>query len=112
MKRIAVLSAALCLLFLAASAFATEEAAKTVTLEGKMVCAKCTLHEKDRTQCQNVLVVEQGERKKEYYVAKNEAYDKYGEVCDGTDKVRATGTVKEEKGHTWIVATEIKKLEG
>ena len=87
-----------------------EDQGKEVTLEGQVMCAKCTLHAKDAKGCQNVLVVEKDGESKHYYIARNATYEKYGEVCTGVVPVRVTGTVKEEGGHTWIVASNIENV--
>jgi hypothetical protein len=85
--------------------------ANPVTLEGKVICAKCALHEKGRTECQNVLVVEKGGAESSYYLVKNATYDKFGEVCEASKKVRVTGTVEEKDGQRWLSASDIKSLE-
>jgi hypothetical protein len=100
---------ALAMALLAIPALAGEQPEK-VTLEGKVMCAKCALHEEGRTKCQNVLVVE-GEEPMHYYIAKNETSDKFGEVCMGSPAVRVTGKLEEKEGKTWIVAENIEKLE-
>jgi hypothetical protein len=73
-----------------------------VTLQGNVVCAKCGLKE-DRKTCQNVLQVknDKGETTN-YYIAKNEVADKFGEVCTATRSVKITGVVKETEGRKWI----------
>lgn len=80
---------------------------KEVTVEGKILCAKCTLKKADATGCQDVLVVEHGGKTMEYYVAKNEVAEKYGHVCQGEKPVVATGTVMEKDGKTWITASKM-----
>ncbi len=105
--------AALACLALAAAPAAAEE--EPVTLVGMIACAKCQLQTEGQTECQNVLMVEDEGEKKMYYLVKNEAYDHIGEVCKETMKVQATGTVKEEDGLLWLVASKIepmKKAEG
>jgi len=89
-----------------AAAVAADDTA--VTLEGQIVCAKCNLKEKDRTTCQNVLQVkgEKGETQ-DYYIAKNDVADKYGEVCTAVRAVKVTGVVTEKDGRKWIEARKI-----
>ena len=83
---------------------------KEVTLEGTIVCAKCSLHEADG--CQNVLVVEKKKGKqKHYYLTKNDAYEEIGEVCSSTTSVRVTGNVTKEDGQLWLTAKEIEPVE-
>ena len=72
--------------------------AKTVTLEGTVVCAKCTLHEEGQGGCQNVLVVEKKGKEKHYYLAESAAHDEFGGVCSAKVQVRVTGQVKKEDG--------------
>jgi hypothetical protein len=81
--------------------------AAPVTLEGKVVCAKCSLKEKGQADCQNVLVVEREGKTEHYYIAKNEVATKFGDVCQGTKPVRVTGEVEQKDGRHWIAATEI-----
>jgi len=91
---------------LAGFAVAGEEA-KTVTVTGKIVCAKCSLQKDDATQCQNVIVADQGGKTVEYYIVKNALAEEFGHVCKGEKSVVATGTVSEKDGKTWITATKL-----
>jgi hypothetical protein len=77
--------------------------ADPVTVEGKLVCAKCTLAEKGQEGCQSVLL--SGDMK--YYLVKNELAEKEGHVCKGEKAVKVTGMVTEKDGRTWIEPTEI-----
>ena len=90
-----------------AAAGDTEE----VTLEGNVMCAKCALHEEGRTECQNVLVVEDDGDDAHYYLAATEANEELGEVCMATPRVRVTGTVEDKDGHIWLMATKIEPVE-
>ena len=74
-----------------------------VTVEGKLVCAKCTLEEKGQDKCQSVIL--SGDQK--FYLVKNEVAEKDGHVCKGEKAVKVTGTVTEKDGRKWIEATEI-----
>lgn len=78
----------------------------TVTLEGKVICAKCTLGE-DLQKCQNVLVVKKGDETTHYYLASTDANKEFGDVCMVAKEVKVTGTVSEKDGKMWIAATEI-----
>ena len=113
MKRIVLACVALAAaLALDASATFGDKAAP-VTLEGDLMCAKCTLKEKDATECQDVLVVKAAEKKAEdlkYYLAKNEVSEEYGMVCTDTRPVRITGTVAEKDGRKWLAASKIENL--
>lgn len=81
-------------------------AAETVTLEGEVICAKCTLGE-DLQKCQNVLKVTDGEKTTHYYMTSTEANKDFGDVCMVAKEVKVTGTLSEKDGKTWIAATEI-----
>ncbi len=110
MKKIATLSFALLMaLVLAGPVVAGDE--ETITLEGNLLCAKCTLHQDGMEKCQNVLVVMKDGEKSHYYLAQNDAYSEYGAVCMKSRTVRVTGHVEEKDGHTWIAASEIVSVE-
>lgn len=86
-----------------------------VTLEGKVVCAKCTLKNKAFKECQNVLVVSQkeGQEAKEdalYYIVNNEVGSKFGEVCTGAKKSKVTGTVADKDGQQWITPSKMEPI--
>lgn len=83
---------------------------KTVTLDGTMICALCTLKEKGREECQNVVQVktESGDLKN-YYVVQNDAGKEFGHVCKSTPAVRVTGTILEKDGQTWIEPSKIER---
>jgi len=83
--------------------------AEAVTVEGKVLCAKCKLGE-ERDVCQNVLVVEKGEKAMHYYMTATEANKEFGDVCMATPMVRATGTVSEKDGQMWLAASKIEKV--
>lgn len=87
----------------------------TVTLEGKVVCAKCTLKNKAFKECQNVLVVSQkaGQEAKEdalYYIVNNEVGKQFGEVCAGAKKTTITGTVAEKDGLKWVTPSKMEPI--
>ncbi len=92
-------------LLLALPALAAEEG-KTVTLTGKVACAKCTLKKADAKACQDVLVVE-GEQAGEYYLVKNAVLDKFGHNCKGEKAAVVTGSVMEKDGKTWLTPTKM-----
>jgi hypothetical protein len=106
MRKLAIVTVALISAAFAAQLLAVE-AEDAVTLEGAIVCAKCTLKEEGRDQCQNVLLVESGEETQNYYLVKTEASEDFGHVCMAKKYVRATGTVSEKDGKTWLAATVI-----
>lgn len=108
------LAAALSLLAMpsAVRAAGTGEAAATVTVEGTLLCAKCSLGE-DREECQNAITVdgEEGATAAIYYLTDNEATKEYGHVCEESRVVRASGTATEEDGQRWLDATVIETLQ-
>jgi len=81
-------------------------AGETVTLEGKVICAKCTLGE-ELQKCQNVLAVEKGEETVHYYLTSTDANKEFGDVCMVAKEVKVTGTLSEKDGKMWIAASEI-----
>lgn len=91
---------------LAGSVLAGDDA-KTVTVTGKIVCAKCTLQKDDATECQNVLVADVDGKPVEYYVTKNALAEEFGHVCMAEKMVVATGTISEKDGKTWITPTKL-----
>ena len=99
---------------LAAPAFAGE-----TTLQGKVVCAKCTLKKKGLKECQNVLLVPEGveqqvsqkdgqdARETAYYIVNNEVGKKFGEVCMDAKKTTVTGTITEKDDIKWITPSKM-----
>ncbi len=92
-------------------AFAGDEA-KSVTVTGKLVCAKCTLGKDDAKACQNVIVVNEKDKQVEYYLAKNAVSEEFGHVCKAEKSVTATGTVAVKDGKTWMTASKIDQPKG
>ena len=110
MKMLRLLIALAAVTTLAGFAGAGEDA-KTVTVTGKMVCAKCSLQKDDAKQCQNVIVADESGKTVEYYLMKNALAEEFGHTCKGEKNVVATGTVSEKDGKTWITATKLDQLE-
>ena len=106
MKIFRLLIALFAVATLAGFALAGEEA-KTVTVTGKIVCAKCSLQKADAKECQNVIVSEVAGKTVEYYLAKNALSEEFGHVCKGEKNVVATGSVSEKDGKIWITATKM-----
>jgi len=104
MRRLVMFAAIAAVLLAGVPAFAGEG---EITVEGKIVCAKCTLKKADAKECQNVLVVDKKDAQTEYYLVKNEALEAYGHVCQGQKPAIVTGTVMEKDGKTWLTATKI-----
>jgi hypothetical protein len=93
---------------LAVAAVAEE---KTVT--GEAVCAKCAL--KETSSCQNVVMVEEGGKKVNYYLtgeASKKAHQSLN-ICtakkDAGIKVKVTGTLSEKDGKKEIEVSKIEK---
>ena len=77
---------------------------KTLTGEGK--CAKCAL--KETKECQNTVTVKEGDKSVTYYLVHNDVSKEFHEnICKGTKKVKATGTVKEVDGKMQLTPTKI-----
>jgi hypothetical protein len=77
-----------------------------VTVTGQAMCAKCSLHETDK--CQTVIQTEQDGKKVTYYLAPNKLSKEFHEnVCKDTQKVTATGTVKEKDGKQVMTVSKI-----
>jgi hypothetical protein len=110
MKFLRLLIALMAVATLAGFASAAEEA-KTVTVTGKIVCAKCSLQKDDAKACQNVIVATEGGKTVEYYLVKSPLAEEFGHVCKGEKNVVATGTVTEKDGKTWITATKLDQPE-
>jgi uncharacterized protein YcfJ len=106
MKTIAKLGLALALVV---GLVAAATAADQVTVTGQVLCAKCTLKKADAKECQNVLVVKNGDKTDEYYVEKNDVSTKFGHVCQGQKDAVVTGTVTEKDGKKWISATKMEE---
>jgi len=104
MRRIAMLAALAAVLLAGVPAFAGHH---EVTVEGKILCAKCTLEKDDATACQNVLVVDKKDGSAEYYLVKNDVAEEFGHVCQGKKPAVVTGTVEEKDGKTWLTATKM-----
>jgi len=107
MKKLAWLAALLVVFAVGTGALVAGETGDPVTLEGKVVCAKCALHEEGREECQNVLVVESGDSPVHYYLTKNAVDEEFGPVCMKAKAVRVTGSVSEKDGKMWLAATKI-----
>ena len=87
-------------------------AAADTTLTGSVVCAKCTLKKADAKQCQDVLVVKDGDKTSEYYITKNPVAEKFGHTCSGQKPATVTGSVETKDGKTWITPTKMEENKG
>jgi len=105
-RRIAWIPVVVAALVLAGAALAGD-APEAVTVEGKLLCAKCSLGEEDFGGCQSVVVTSGGEK---LYLVKNALAEKDGHVCKSSKQVKVTGTVTDKDGRKWIEATEIAEV--
>ena len=104
MKTIAKLGLAIAL----AVGFAAVASAGEETVNGKIMCAKCSLKKADADKCQDVLITKDAAGKvTELYVEKNDVSKAYGHTCQGEKAAVVTGTVTEKDGKTWISATKM-----
>ncbi len=80
---------------------------KQITIKGEAKCAMCALKETDK--CQTVIQTQDKKGKTvTYYLVDNEAAKNFHEnVCKGSKKVTATGSVKKVKGKQEFAATKI-----
>ena len=111
MKMFRIVLALLAVASLAGLASAGDEP-KSVTVTGKIVCAKCSLQKDDAKECQNVIVADVDGATKELYLTKNDVAEKFGHVCKGEKGVVATGTLSEADGRTWITASKLEQPKG
>ena len=94
-----------------ASSTPAAEAAKEVTVTGKLACALCTLKQADVKTCTNVVVVSEGGKDVVYGLADNAVNKAYSmAACEKTLPVKVTGTVTELKGKKTIAASKIEKV--
>lgn len=88
-----------------------KEAAKdSKTIEGKMVCGKCTLNE--TKACSNVVKVKEGDKDVLYYIADKGNKESYHKgVCPGGSEVevKVTGKVAEKDGKKTISDAKVEK---
>ena len=94
-------------LCLAATTLRADDRPGVVTMSGKIVCAKCTLHVPGQSACHNVLLIRDAERETRYWLVKNHVDRAFGDVCAGEKPVTVTGTTKDERGKWWITPTAI-----
>lgn len=96
-------------ILLVLSLLITPALAGAQTFTGSIMCAKCKLQKADAKSCQDVLVVDNGTEKAEYYIEKNSVAEEFGHVCSGDSKATVTGEVTEKDGKTWISPSKMEK---
>ena len=86
-----------------------KEQAGTVTLEGKIACAKCRLGLEGYDDCQSVLVVEseKSDTPDYFYVVENDVAKEFGHACGGDKDAVVTGTVQDKDGKQWITPSKM-----
>ena len=107
-KLIPVLAAGLLLAVGVPRAFAAGGTNSEVTITGKMVCGKCTLHLTQ--ECQNVVQVQKDGKTINYFLVQNDVSKAaHDPVCDpgSSEKVTVTGTVTEKDGQETLTPTKI-----
>ena len=97
------------LVLILAVAFAPLLALTETTLTGTLVCAQCKLQKPDAHECQDVLLVQEGNSQVEYYVVKNDVAKASGEACTNEIPATVTGDVSEKDGRKWIAPSKIVK---
>jgi hypothetical protein len=96
--------------FAATAQDAKKEAKDTKTIEGKMVCGKCTLGE--TKTCTNVVKVKEGGKDVNYFISDKGNKEKYHkDVCPGGTEVevKVTGKVVEKDGKKTIEDAKVEK---
>ena len=88
----------------------TKTESKNTTLEGKLVCAKCTLGE--TKGCEHALQVKSGDKTVTYYLVKATEKgfkDYHGKVCPAGSElqVKVTGVVSDKDGKKLINAAKV-----
>jgi len=106
MKKTSLLLVALAGLLVTTLATPALAADKEVTITGEGKCGKCALHEVDK--CQNVIQTKENGKTVTYWLAQNKVSKDFHEnLCKESQKVTATGTLKEEHGKKVLTASKI-----
>ena len=93
------------LVALANSSFAAGKD-KEITISGDAKCAKCALKETEK--CQGVIQTQENGKTVTYYLTDNKvSKDFHDHICRETQKVKATGKLKEENGKKVLTASKI-----
>ena len=80
------------------------------TIKGDGTCAKCSLGQ--TASCQNAIQVKKDGKTVTYYMVANDVAKKFhGNVCQGSKKVQAKGTVAKEGGKMMLTASSVKVVE-
>ena len=86
------------------------DAARQVTMTGKLACAMCILKQPEVKTCTNVLVVSEAGKDVIYALADNAVTKEFTmAACEKTLPVKVTGTVAAAAGKKTITASKIEK---
>ena len=106
MKKSVLLVASVAAFVLAATATRAFAEDKEITINGDGKCAKCSLKETEK--CQNTLQTKKEGKDVTYYFVQNDVSKSFHEnLCQGSKKITATGTVKEVNGKMEFTAKKI-----
>ena len=83
----------------------TVQAAKEVTLTGKVTCAKCEL--KIEKECATVIVVNESGKDAVYYFDQKSHKANHDAICQVAKQGTVTGTLSEKDGKKYIKVTKI-----
>jgi hypothetical protein len=115
MKKIMALLA-VAVLFTSASLVVRADDTHKIDIKGMAQCAKCAL--KETKECQNVVVVKDGDKETKYYLVQNDVAKKaHGSAgfCSAEPgegpMVKVVGTCEEKDGKHMVTATSIEKVE-
>jgi len=82
-----------------------KDAVVGTTLTGTLVCVQCQLHQHSSKAHQDVLLVNDGNKEVEYYVA---CLPKHPNLChQRLQNVKVTGIVEEKDGKKWLTASKL-----
>lgn len=86
-----------------------QDKAETKTVEGKMVCTKCTLNE--TKACEHAVQVKEGGKEVTYYIGKAGFKEFHKSVCPaGSDlAVKVTGKLVEKDGKKSLADAKVEK---
>ena len=104
MKKTFTAIAGLAMLGLAFNATRALADDKEVTINGSTKCAACSLHE--GKECTTVIQTKKDGKTVNYYVVDNDASKKLEKLCHNSQKVTASGTVKEVDGKRQLTVTK------
>ena len=88
---------------------AADAASKEVTITGKALCTKCTLHE--TSECQTAIQMEKDGKTVTYYLTPNDTATAFHKnICSTPEQVTATGTVSKKDGKNMLTVSKIEPV--